>query len=581
MQTSIQQMLSDYQRADYLAAIAGYERYAAACAQEGVRPQQPAILIAAQAQAKSGNLVVAGGLFTQAGQSSDPPNADLLSLGFELARKSGDTWAAFDAARTLLEASPDHAGAREFWRHHLFDFLLIDELSAANRVADANIRAGVPGAIEAEQPHNAVMWCSDEGLMARIADRRQPGFTEESRARRRARPHVYDRKIRIGYVSGDFASGHATMILMRGVLEQHDPERFEVTLYCNTPDAIRANDDGYRATMGHLVSIRDMPDEVAVAAIRADGIDILVDLKGHTRDARPGIFNIGAAPVQLAWLGFPGSAVGVDCDYVIGDPVVTPDASAPHYHEAFCRLPETYQPNDSTHRPLPPPMRRSDAGLPDGRFVFASFNSVRKVSPEVFSAWVRILKAVPESVFWFMCHSDRAATNFADAMAAAGIQRERIIPAKIIGYEPHLARLQAADLCLDTFPCNGHTTTSDCLWAGVPMVAVKGTTFASRVSESLLNAIGLSELVAPDIDGYVELAVSLARNSHGLSGLRQKLAANRLSAPLFNTERFVRHLEKAYEMMVARAMLGLPAAAIDVPALPEGETVYSHPMQVA
>ena len=245
-----------------------------------------------------------------------------------------------------------------------------------------------------------------------------------------------------------------------------------------------------------------------------------------------------------------------------------PDSSKPFYHEKFCRLPDTYQPNDNVYRPLPPPMRRSDAGLPDDRIVFASFNAVRKINLDMFRSWMRILAAVPESVLWIMCQDEAARKNLLDQARRAGIGAERIIFAAATGQEAHIARLQAASIGLDTSPYNGHTTTSDKLWAGLPVVTVRGNHFASRVSESLLNAVGLPELVAETIDDYVALAVRLAQSPAELAALRRKLRDNRFRMPLFDSERFTRHLESAYVAIAERCRRGDAPEHMDIPALP-------------
>lgn len=521
----------------------------------------------AQCHFKTGDRRKAGHFFLRAAKAGEPPKLQFATLAFELSRAEKDNWTALKVADLLLQISPSHATAAQFRRHHMLDFLELDDLNAANRAALAGIEAGQAVAVSSELPHNLIMWNGDERINARIADSRAPLYSEHDRLIRRTRPHRFSDRIRIGYLSGDVSSAHATMILLRGVLERHDRESFDVTIYCNTPEELIARDDGFRKHIGTIVDIKAMSDEEAAARMRADGIDILVDLKGHTRDARIGVVNAGPAPIQVAWLGFPGSAVGIDCDYVIGDRVVTPDKSRSFYHEKFCRLPDCYQPNDDRHRPLPKSARRVDLGLPEDRFVFASFNNVRKISPEVASAWGRILNGTPDSVLWIMCNDERARAHFREWMNRQGVASDRIIFARTIGREAHAARLQAADLCLDTFPCNGHTTTSDCLWSGLPVLTVRGSNFASRVSESLLRTIELPELVAPTVDDYVAKATGLSRNRGEIGRLRTRLAANRATTPLFDTERFTRNLEKAYTMMVARAKSGLPPDHFDVPAL--------------
>lgn len=391
---------------------------------------------------------------------------------------------------------------------------------------------------------------------------------------RLARAHDWQDKIRVGYLSSDLWDDHATMRLFRSVLEMHDRERFDVTLYCYTPQRFVGFDAGGRRQWGNIVEIGDMNDAEAAECIRAHGTDILIDLKGHTGGSRCGILNQMVSPVQVAWLGFPGSTVNVACDYVIGDTVVLPNSSRPHYHEKFCRLPESYQPNDPVHRAMPAPVSRSDLGLPEDGFVFAAFNTARKISLEALECWAAILREASSSVLWVMVDGALARGNFTAAMEKRGVGPERMIFAPKTSYEAHIARLPAADVALDTFPYNGHTTTSDQLWAGLPVVTVKGSNFASRVSESLLSALGIEGLVAADKDGFVDLAVALARDPGRVADLKAAIAANRYTAPLFDAERFCRHLEAAFSTMAERARAKQPPEHFDVPAMSRRTTSF-------
>lgn len=454
--------------------------------------------------------------------------------------------------------------------------LALAELAALDDRVRRGMMAGEAWAFDNEDPLFHLMWCGDERLnsLVRHMPSGQP-FAPEARAARRSRPHRFAEKIRIGYLTNDVSDQHPTMILLQGVLDNHDPERFDVTLFCYTDADLADTDITFRKRYPHLVSIRDLDDDAAAALIRDRGIDILVDLKGHTRGARVDLVNKGLAPVQVAWLGFPGTCYGIDCDYVVGDPIVLPQGSEPYFHELFCRLPETYQSNDWRLRPLPPPIPRSALGLPDDAFVFGSFNKPAKITAEVAALWAGVLHAVPGAVLWLLCQPGPARENFTAHMQTLGITKDRLVFAPRADYEAHIARIQAADIALDTFPYSGHTTTSDCLWAGVPVIALKGTNFASRVSESLLTAIGLPELVASDHAGFVALAARLAARPEELAALRARLAANRLRAPLFDTERFTRHLEHAFEVMAERAQAGLEPQAFDVSPLPPRTTPFA------
>jgi predicted O-linked N-acetylglucosamine transferase (SPINDLY family) len=241
---------------------------------------------------------------------------------------------------------------------------------------------------------------------------------------------------------------------------------------------------------------------------------------------------------------------------VIGDRFVLPESSKPHYHEKFVRMPQSYQPNDRGHRPLPPALSRAELGLPEDRFVFATFNSNRKITRQNLDLWAEILGRVPDSVLWAMIYHDIGRANFRDYLAGRGVAPERIIFADAADYGLHIARLQAADLCLDNWPYNGHTTTSDMLWAGLPVLTKTGTNFASRVSESLLNAVGLPELVARDERHFVDFAVELAEDRKLLGSFRRKLVDARPTAPLFDPRAFTDALERGYVQMAGRARDG-------------------------
>jgi predicted O-linked N-acetylglucosamine transferase (SPINDLY family) len=365
------------------------------------------------------------------------------------------------------------------------------------------------------------------------------------------------------------------MRLLQNVLEAHDETRFDVTLFCYTPERHISADANNRARWGRIVSLLGKTDAQAADIIRQQNIDILVDLKGHTGGSRSNILNQMVAPVQVAWLGFPGSSVNIDCDYIIGDRIVLPNGSRLSYHEKICQLPESYQPNDPVQRALPPAAARHALGLPADRFVFAAFNAARKISLDALDRWAEILRRSGRSILWVMIDGDLARSNFLAAFAKRGVAADRIIFASATGYDAHIARLQAADMGLDTFPYNGHTTTSDKLWAGLPVVTVKGSNFASRVSESLLTALGLPELVAETPSAFVDLAVELSEHPQRVGALKRTIARNRFLAPLFDAERFCRHLESGYEMMAERAKAKLPPDHLKVPGQPARSEPFS------
>ena len=418
-----------------------------------------------------------------------------------------------------------------------------------------------------DNPFFHLHWCGDEAINKHAIHDTSALPAGHAEARRKL-AHTWCGKIRIGYLSADFWPEHATMKLLQRTLELHDRDRFEIFLFDHTDLASQNERPFDHQKWGTMVDVRSLSDKAAAEAIRSRGIDILVDLKGHTKESRARILNHMAAPIQVAWLGFPGTTINIDLDYIIGDPYVLPERSKEHFYEKFCRLPECYQPNDPLNRPKPRPTTRAQHGLPEDAFVFASFNGNRKITPQMIDVWCNILKRSKNSVLWLLCNGPRAEASLWSRMEARGINRKRVVFTTRIGYQDHIDRQQLADLGLDTFPVNGHTTTSEQLWGGLPVLTMKGTNFASRVSESLLNAIGVPDLIAEDVQAYEDLAVQLASQPERIAQFKETLVANRYVKPLFDAERFTHHLETAFEMMVARARQGLAPDHMDVPALP-------------
>jgi predicted O-linked N-acetylglucosamine transferase (SPINDLY family) len=373
-----------------------------------------------------------------------------------------------------------------------------------------------------------------------------------------------DGRLRIGYVSSDFHQ-HATSILIAEMLEQHDRSRFAVTLYSHgVPDGSPMRSRIERATE-HFVDLRGMDDRTAASTIRDRGVDLLIDLKGWTRDHRLGIFVYRPAPVQASFLGYPGTTGADFIDYVIGDPWVTPLTHADHYTEKIAQLPLCYQPNDRM-RALPPATPRSQCGLPEDVLVLCGFNQPFKISGEVFDVWCDLLRQVPRAVLWLLEWNGQVQANIAREAARRGVDPARIIWAPRLEHHLHMARLQQADLFIDTWPCNAHTTASDALWAGVPVVTLVGQTFASRVASSLLHAAGLPELACDDLPTYRARIIGLAADAAERQDLRSRLQAARTQAPLFDSGRFVRDFEALCERMWQRHQHGqqpgaLPACA--------------------
>jgi predicted O-linked N-acetylglucosamine transferase (SPINDLY family) len=312
------------------------------------------------------------------------------------------------------------------------------------------------------------------------------------------------------------------------------------------------------------VDVNDRSDSQVATLARELGIDIAVNLKGYTAGSRHGIFAHRAAPVQVNYLGYPGT-MRADCiDYLIADPVLIPVAERMHYSEKIVYLPDTYQANDTKRKIANREFKRSEVGLPQHGFVFCCFNNSFKILPETFDSWMRILNQVEKSVLWLLEDNRSAASNLKMQAAARGIDSDRLVFARRIATAEHLARHRLADLALDTLPCNAHTTASDALWTGLPVLTQRGTTFAGRVAASLLTAIDLPELIAENAREYESLAVALACTPGMLAELRHKLAGNRLSKPLFDIDRFTRNIEVAYSQMVGRCQSGLPPEHIFV-----------------
>lgn len=378
--------------------------------------------------------------------------------------------------------------------------------------------------------------------------------------------YAHDR-IRIAYLSADFHA-HATAYLLAGVFEQHDRRQFEITALSYGPDdgsGIRAR---VRRAFDRFIDVRDKSDLEVARLMREHEIDIAVDLMGYVAESRPGIMLHRGAPVQVNYLGFPGTT-GADCiDYIIADRIVIPEEERSDYSEAVVYLPDCYQANDDK-RPIADAMPlRADAGLPEKGFVFCSFNNSFKIVPEIFDIWMRLLAAFDDSVLWLFAGHPAVPGNLRREAEKRGIRGERLVFAPRVPLADHLARQRLADLFLDTVPCNAHTTASDALRAGLPVLTCIGTNFAGRVAASVLNAAGMPELVTQSLADYEAMAVKLARDHALLASFKERLARTRESCPLFDTERFTRHLEAAYQTMWER--LRLQQAPVSFAVEPKG-----------
>ncbi len=363
------------------------------------------------------------------------------------------------------------------------------------------------------------------------------------------------RRLRIGYLSADYKS-HATATLVAELFGLHDRGRFETIGYNigSVDDSILAS-RMVRALDG-FVDLTLLGDEEAARRIAEDRLDILVDLKGYTTESRPGILTYRPAPIQVNFLGYPGSMGTPLIDYVIADAIVAPFEHGSCFDEAIAQLPHCYQPNDRARPGADPRARRADHGLPESGTVFCCFNNIYKVTPLVFDLWTRVLHAVPGSVLWLLDSIPETHVNLRREAVQRGIAADRLIFADRVSFTDHMARMGLADLFLDTLPVNAHTTASEALWAGLPVLTCLGPTFAGRVAASLLTAVGLPELIVPDLEAYERTAIDLARDPGRIAALRQHLLDARTSAPLFDTPGYARHYEAALTQMVARRAEG-------------------------
>jgi predicted O-linked N-acetylglucosamine transferase (SPINDLY family) len=333
------------------------------------------------------------------------------------------------------------------------------------------------------------------------------------------------------------------------LFERHDRGRFEVSAFAFGPDDGSAMRQRLVKAFDRFEDVRHLTDLEIAQRLRAREIDIAVDLNTHTHDARPGIFSHRPAPVQVNYLVYPGTSGANYMDYVLADRIVLPLDQQPFFSEKIVHLPDCYQANDTT-RILPPPPSRAEAGLPENGFVFCCFNNGWKITALVFDIWMRLLQQVPDSVLWLL--DSPARENLRSQAAKHGVDAGRLVFAPKLSPDQHLARNQLADLFLDTLPYNAHTTCSDALWAGVPVVTCYGQAFQGRVAASLLKAIDLPELVTTRLEDYEALALELAANPALLRATRDKLARNRLTTALYDSDRFRRNIEAAYEGMMGR-----------------------------
>ncbi len=394
----------------------------------------------------------------------------------------------------------------------------------------------------------------DPALQLAAARRNMAGISTAGLPELAATARYGHARLRVGYLSSNF-NLHAVSMLIAELLELHDRQRVEVFAFSWSPQDGSPMLARIRAAVDHFVDITTVSDEQAAQLIRDAEIDVLVDLQGLTTGARPRIPAQRPAPWQVAWLGHPGTAAVPGVDYLLADRYLVPQDQQDQYAERLLYLPVCYQVNDR-QRPRGAPATRAHYGLPPDAFVFGAFNNTNKFTPEVFAAWMQILRGAPGSVLWLLADNPQAHSHLLQHVSGAGMDPARVLFADRVPYLEYLARFALADVFLDTFPFNGGVTTSDALWLGLPVVTRAGRSFASRMSGSLLHAMGVPELVTESFEDYAALAIDLARNPARLQALRATIAQNRATSALFDTPRTCKDLEDLLLGLVADTSLG-------------------------
>jgi len=491
-----------------------------------------------------------------------PDYAEPLFNRGDLRMLSGEYDKAIEDFERLLTIDPEYDNALGnvvHCRMHVCDWskLARDSAALSARVQDGK-RAAAPFTLlatyasPAEQLQCARIWANDKHPPSSnplwLGDRYQ-----------------HDR-IRIAYMSGEFRE-HATSYLIAGLLELHDTSRFQIFAISTGVGERGSTGRRIERACEHFMDVSNKPDREVASRLRDHEIDILVNLNGYFGTARTGICAMRAAPVQVNYLGFPGTMGANYMDYIIADRHVIPEDQRKHFSEQVVYLPDTYQANDSKRKVSPLTPSRAEVGLPDHGFVFCCFNNNHKILPDMFDIWMRLLSKIENSVLWLLQDNVAVSKNLRREAQARSVAPERLIFAPRVKMEDHLARHRLADLFLDTLPHNAHTTASDALWTGLPVLTIMGNSFAGRVAGSLLYAVGLPELITNTREDYEALALKLAIDDGLLADVKARLARNRATYPLFNTDRYRKHIESAYVTMWERYQRGEPPESFAVPAL--------------
>jgi predicted O-linked N-acetylglucosamine transferase (SPINDLY family) len=409
-----------------------------------------------------------------------------------------------------------------------------------------NLRKDIDAGKKAIMPFAALALFDSEKINFQVANIATGNSGPSNGSKQASIPKHHHQKIKLAYFSADFRN-HPTSHLMSQLFKLHHRDQFEIYAFSllngGEKDVMRSQVMQY---FDHFIDVDHLSDQEVVELSRKLEIDIAVDLGGQTMDARTGIFALRAAPIQINYLGYPGTMGAQNHDYIIADQIVIPEAHQEFFSEKIIYLPDCYQVNNDEKAISSRRFSREELGLPEDQFVFCCFNNNFKISPAIFSVWMSILKRVEGSVLWLFEDNAFIKNNLIKEAEKRGVSGNRLIFAKRIDQQDHLARHREADLFLDTLPYNAHTTASDALWCGLPLITMAGNSFPARVAESLLNAIGLPELITRSLEEYESLAVRLATDPEELLKIQNKLAANRLKMPLFNTDLFRRHIESAY-----------------------------------
>ncbi|MCB2073847.1 MAG: tetratricopeptide repeat protein [Novosphingobium sp.] len=482
---------------------------------------------------------------------------------------------AIDSYRRALQINPNHVNAHNNMGNLLKDLGRLDEaiehfrLALQTEPAIDSIRAqklhqqahicdwsafvefealghklGIEG--EAVYPFAMLAFEDNPERQARRSQNfapRPPGRQATPLTPLRGRPQG---KIRLGYFSADFHD-HATLYLMSGLLREHDRRRFEIFAYSYGATRVGEMREKLIGDVDCFSDVKDLSNQEIAELARSHGIDIAFDLKGFTQHTRSALFARRLAPIQVNYLGYPGTMGAEYFDFIVADRVVIPEAERGTYTEEVIDLPNSYQPNDNRRKIAETHTSRGDFGLPESGFVFCCFNQAYKITPREFDIWMRLLKKVNGSVLWLLSSNRWAEANLRSEAEMRGIDPVRLVFAEQLPHASHLARHKHADLFIDTFNVNAHTTASDALWAGLPLVTKAGRQFAARVAASLLSAVGLPELITETEEDYEALILDLANRPERLAAIKSKLAENRLTQPLFDTVRYARDFERAIE----------------------------------